>query len=66
MRRFLRKIGALLLVCSTVLLLASAAGADAIGPITFECSQGYLVGDINGQPILGLAAERRLVEDWPL
>src|SRR5207253_2309958 len=30
----------------------SAAGADAIGPITFESSQGYVVGDINGQPAL--------------
>ena len=28
---------------------ASAAKADSIGPITFEPSQGYVVGDINGQ-----------------
>jgi len=38
-----------------VLILASAlalaARADTIGPITFESSQGYFVGDINGQPI---------------
>jgi opacity protein-like surface antigen len=53
MRQFLRNIGALLLVVGTVLAIASAAGADAIGPITFESSQGYLVGDINGQPMLG-------------
>jgi hypothetical protein len=50
MRR-LRKFGASLLVFGTVLLLASAAGADTVGPITFESSQGYFVGDINGQPI---------------
>jgi hypothetical protein len=31
--------------------LAPAAGADTIGPITFETSQGYVVGDINGQPM---------------
>ena len=53
MRQFLRNFGALLLVVGTVLALASAAGADAIGPITFESSQGYQVGDINGQPIMG-------------
>ena len=38
-----------------VLILASAlalaARADTIGPITFESSQGYFVGDINGKPI---------------
>jgi hypothetical protein len=28
---------------------ASAARADIVGPITFEPSQGYVVGDINGQ-----------------
>lgn len=50
MRRFLDKLGAWFLVVGTVLLLASAAGADTIGPITFESSQGYVVGDINGQP----------------
>jgi hypothetical protein len=52
MRRLLGKVGALLLTCGTVLLLASSAGADTIGPITFETSQGYLVGDINAQPLL--------------
>jgi hypothetical protein len=52
MRRLLGKVGASLLVVGTVLLLASAAGADTIGPITFESSQGYVIGDINGQPIL--------------
>jgi hypothetical protein len=50
MRRFLGRLGASLVVVSTVLVLATAAGADAIGPITFEQSQGYMVGDINGQP----------------
>ena len=52
MRRYLGKVGALLLVCGTVLLFASAAGADAVGPITFESSQGYTFGDINAQPLL--------------
>jgi hypothetical protein len=28
---------------------ASTASADSIGPITFEPSQGYILGDINGQ-----------------
>jgi hypothetical protein len=51
MRRFLGKLGASLLVVGTILLLPSAAGADTIGPITFETSQGYSLGDINGQPI---------------
>ena len=50
--RYLGKVGALLLVCGTVLLFASVAGADAVGPITFESSQGYVPGDINGQPLL--------------
>ena len=53
MRRFFGKAGALLLVVATVLMLASAAGADAIGQITFESSQGYVVGDIHGQPVSG-------------
>jgi hypothetical protein len=48
----LGKVGALLLVCGAVLFLASAAGADSIGPITFESSQGYDVGDINQQPLM--------------
>jgi len=51
MRR-LRKFGASLLAFGTVLLLATAAGADTVGPITFESSQGYVVGDINLQPAL--------------
>jgi hypothetical protein len=52
MARLLGKVGALLLVCGAVLFLASAAGADSIGPITFESSQGYVVGDINQQPLM--------------
>ena len=39
-------------MCGTVLLFAAAAGADAVGPITFESSQGYTLGDINAQPLL--------------
>jgi hypothetical protein len=50
MRLTFRKLGASLLVVGTVLVLVSAAGADTVGPITFETSQGYIVGDINMQP----------------
>jgi len=49
--RYLSKVGALLLVCGTVLVFASVAGADAVGPITFESSQGYVPGTINAQPV---------------
>jgi hypothetical protein len=51
MRR-LGKLGASLLVFGTVLLLTSAAAADTVGPITFESSQGYNVGNIHGQPVI--------------
>jgi hypothetical protein len=52
MRRFLFNLGASsLLALALTLVLTSAAGADTLGPITFESSQGYFVGDINGQPI---------------
>jgi hypothetical protein len=40
--------------------------ADTIPTITFEASQSYVVGDINGQPRLGPNAERPLVEDRSL
>jgi hypothetical protein len=42
----------LLLLAGLILGLAvfvPVAGADSIGPITFEPSQGYVPGDINGQ-----------------
>src|SRR5205807_2578572 len=41
----------MLLLTGVILGLAftAVAGADSIGPITFETSQGYIVGDINGQ-----------------
>ena len=32
-------------------MLVAAAGADTVGPITFEMSQGYVPGDISGQPV---------------
>ena len=51
MRHHFGKVGALLLACCTVLLFASAAGADSVGPITFESSQGYVLGSINAQPL---------------
>jgi hypothetical protein len=49
--RYFSKVGALLLVCGTVLVFASVAGADAVGPITFESSQGYVPGSIDMQPL---------------
>jgi hypothetical protein len=51
MRHSLGKLRTLILVVSAVLLFPSAAAADSLGLITFESSQGYTVGDINGQPI---------------
>jgi hypothetical protein len=52
MQRLLGKLGAAFVVVSTVMLfLPSAVGADSIGLITFESSQGYVIGDISGQPI---------------
>ena len=51
MRTSLGKLRALILVVSAVLLFPSAAAADSIPQITFESSQGYTVGDINGQPL---------------
>jgi hypothetical protein len=53
MRRFLGRLGVAFVVVSTVMLfLPSAVGADSIGLITFESSQGYVAPlDINGQPI---------------
>jgi hypothetical protein len=50
MRQSLGRAGALLAVLAAALAVVSGAGADAIGPMTFESSQGYHVGDINGQP----------------
>jgi hypothetical protein len=49
MRRFLRNFGAFALLA---LALVSLAGADTVGPITFESSQGYIVGNIHTQPTL--------------
>jgi hypothetical protein len=52
MQRLLGKLGVAFVLISTVMLfLPSAVGADSIGLITFESSQGYMVGDINGQPV---------------
>jgi hypothetical protein len=51
MRTSLGKLRALILVVSAVLLFPSAAAADSLPQITFESSQGYVVGDINGQPL---------------
>jgi hypothetical protein len=51
MRRSLFNLGASsLLTLALTLALTSAAGADTLDPITFESSQGYVLGDINGQP----------------
>jgi len=51
MRTSLGKLRALTLAVGAVLLFASAAAADSLGLITFESSQGYMLGDINGQPM---------------
>jgi hypothetical protein len=51
MRTSLGKLRALILVGSAVLLFPMAAAADSLGLITFESSQGYTVGPINGQPM---------------
>jgi hypothetical protein len=50
MQHSLGKLRALILVVSAVLLFPSAAAADSLGLITFESSQGYIPGNINGQP----------------
>jgi hypothetical protein len=53
MRRFLCNLGASsLLAVALALALTSAAGADTVGPITFEQSQGYMPGNINLQPVI--------------
>jgi hypothetical protein len=44
-----RSVGVLSAVVVLALAGATAARADSVGPITFEPSQGYVPGDINGQ-----------------
>ncbi len=52
--RFLGNLGAAsLLALAVAWAFASMAVADTIATITFETSQGYVVGDINGQPATG-------------
>jgi hypothetical protein len=41
---------ALAAIAASFVVLVAAAGADTVGPITFEMSQGYMPGDINDQP----------------
>jgi hypothetical protein len=41
---------ALAAIAASFVVLVAAAGADTVGPITFEMSQGYTPGDINNQP----------------
>ena len=43
----------LAMVAGAFTLGSGPAVADTIGPITFETSQGYVVGDINNQPTSG-------------
>jgi hypothetical protein len=50
MRRFAPRLGMLLVGVSMALLLPASAMGDSLGLITFESSQGYILGDINGQP----------------
>jgi len=53
MRSLLGKLGALFMIVSTALLfMPSWTAADTVGPITFESSQGYVLGDIDKQPLL--------------
>src|SRR5438477_2600586 len=52
MRRSHGKLAVSVVALGLVVWLASAATADSIGPITFEQSQGYIPGTINGQPTL--------------
>ncbi|HEX4323897.1 MAG TPA: hypothetical protein VHZ77_04615 [Gaiellaceae bacterium] len=42
---------ALAAIAASFVVLVAAAGADTLGPITFEMSQGYVMGDINMQPL---------------
>lgn len=53
MRTSLGKLRALILVVSAVLVFPAAAAADSLPQITFESSQGYTLGNINSQPIMG-------------
>src|SRR5260221_10028743 len=46
-----RRVIAAVAVLVLAFTLALSAGADTIGPITFETTQGYVLGDINGQPL---------------
>ena len=49
MRRTILLTSLILMLVAFGTAFASTAGADSIGPITFEPSQGYVLGDINGQ-----------------
>ena len=42
---------ALAAIAASFVVLVAAAGADTVGPITFETSQGYFVGNIDMQPL---------------
>jgi hypothetical protein len=67
MRRLLGKLGAVFLVVSTVWVFTpSTAMADTIGLITFESSQGYVVGDINGQPTFDTLPNGKWQKTGPL
>ena len=49
MRRTIILAGLILGLAAFGAALASSAKADTVGPITFEPTDGYVVGDINGQ-----------------
>jgi hypothetical protein len=49
MRRTILLTSLILMLVAFGTAFASSASADTIGPITFEPSQGYVTGDINGQ-----------------
>ena len=65
MRTSLGKLRALILVVSAVLLFPSAAAADSLGLITFESSQGYVLGPIGGQPTADTLPNGKWQKDGP-
>jgi hypothetical protein len=59
------KLRALILVVSAVLLFPMAAAADSLGLITFEQSQGYSPGPIDGQPMTNNLPNGKWSESGP-
>ncbi len=51
MRYAFSRIPVLVVALCTMLVFPALASGDSLGLITFESSQGYIVGNINGQPL---------------